>query len=423
MEVLMKRARDVDVSFRAPPSKSFTHRALIAAGLATGDSVIMNPLSSEDTLMTVRGLGTLGIGISFSGGNITVNGAGGCPDCGDRCIIDTGNSGTSLRLLASVALLSAHPVLLTGSRRMQERPVGPLVEALRSLGAGIGYLGNPGYPPVVIRGSLAGGKVAVDAAMSSQFVSSILIAAPYAGREVSISIPGTVSSRSYIDVTLDVMEQFGAVYSRNGYREFRVRNDRRYRGTRYTIEGDYSSASYFFAVAAVTEGRVTVTGLNPASVQGDRAFLDALGEMGCTVRTGKESVTVESSGRLEGIDIDMSSSPDTVQTLCMVAALAKGKTRISGISHLRFKESDRIGTMADLLGNLGGNVSVGEDELVISPAPLHGGRIPTHDDHRIAMSFAVLGLGTGDLAIEDAGCTAKSFPGFWDALREAGLCG
>lgn len=304
---------------------------------------------------------------------------------------------------------------------MQERPVGPLVDALNRLGGRIRYPGKTGYPPLLVEGSLEGGEVAIDSRVSSQFASSILLAAPYAASPVELEIlPGAVS-RSYLDVTADIMEQFGARLSRDGYARFRVGTGR-YRACRCTVEGDFSSASYFFAIAAVCGGRAEVENLPSRSVQGDRLFLEALERMGCTVSWQEDRVVLSSDRRLSGIAIDMSSAPDTVQTLCMVAAFASTPTTISGIAHLKHKESDRLQAIRDSIGAVGGKVSFrGDDTIVIRPAPLHGGVIDPAGDHRTAMSGAVLGLGVGDVVIRDAECVNKSFPGFWEALAEAGL--
>ena len=269
-------------------------------------------------------------------------------------MIDLDNSGTSLRLLASVALLSDHPVTLTGSGRMQERPVGPLADTLVALGGRIALGRNRVFLPVTIGGLLGGGNATIDGSASSQFISSILMAAPYAKRGVTLSVSGTPASQSYLDITAGVMTDFGAVIRREGYRRFEVSNQDHYAGRTYVIEGDYSSASYFFALAAICGGRVTVTGLNPASVQGDRFFLDALQKMGCRVTRAHDGITVRHEGPLSGITIDMSSAPDTVQTLCMVAAMAKTPTVITGIGHLKFKESDRLAGTVDGSGRVAG---------------------------------------------------------------------
>ena len=334
----------------------------------------------------------------------------------DTTLLNLENSGTSLRLLTSLALLCRNPVILTGSQRMQERPIGPLAKALLCLGGTIDFLKHEGYPPLKVSGHLLGGRVIVDGSISSQFISSLLIAAPYAATEVEVIIPSPPASQSYIDITLDVMRAFGADVTRDEYARFFVSNLNQYVGRTYVIEGDYSSSSYFFAIAAICGGRVTVKNLVPDSVQGDRRFLDALRLMGCTVTHAGNRVTVERSGDLQGITFDMSSSPDTVQTLCMVAAMAKTPTTITGISHLKFKESDRISSTAERLHALGGNVRVEDDRITIWPSSLHGGSINPDNDHRTAMSFAVLGLGIGGITITDAECVSKSFPGFWDIL-------
>jgi 3-phosphoshikimate 1-carboxyvinyltransferase len=421
MIITLPRREGIDLAFTAPPSKSYTHRALIAGALASGTTVVRNPLDADDTRLTLAALLTLGVKAEQEPDCIILTGCNGVMPARDAVRLDLGNSGTSLRLLTSLALLSRHPVILTGSTRLQERPVGPLAQALPALGGSVRFLKKDGYPPFEVRGKLHGGKVTVDGSVSSQFISSILIAAPYAEQDIEITIPTPPASASYLDITIDVMETFGALVKRTGYERFTVDNHHRYRGREYAVEGDYSSASYFFAMAAVCGGRVTVDNLVPVSVQGDRRFLDALASMGCRVSYGSSAVTVERSGDLNGITMDMASSPDTVQTLCMVAAMAKTPTTITGISHLKYKESDRISGTADRLRALGGDVTVGDDRITIRPAPLHGGTIDPQNDHRTAMSFAMLGLGTGGIAITDAACVNKSFPDFWDRLKQAGI--
>lgn len=421
MIVRVSRIGPVDARFAAPPSKSYTHRALIAGALASGRTRIARPLRAADTELTARGLEALGVPLEWLPGEVTVAGCGGIFPAPGEVTIDCGNSGTTLRLLTSAALLARHPVVLTGNPRMLERPVGPLAGALRTLGGDVAFVGRPGYPPIRISGRLRGGKTEIDGSISSQFVSSILMAAPYAEEDVELTLLAAPASRSYLDVTADVMLRFGARIERRGYDWFRVESGVPYRGRDYPVEGDYSSASYLFAVAAVCGGRVAVTGLNPESVQGDRRFLDALEEMGCRVTSGREAVTVERTGDLHGIEIDMSSSPDTVQTLAAVAATAASPTTITGTAHLQYKESDRVGVTAETLRRMGAGVEVTEDSLTVTPAPLHGVAVDPHDDHRTAMAFAVLGLAVGGMAIRDPECVEKSFPGFWEALYGEGL--
>ena len=418
--IALARAGPVELELPAPPSKSLTHRALVAAALAEGRSVIEDPLLSDDTRLTCSGLARLGARIEPRDGAVVVEGAGGPLGGGDGAVLDLGNSGTSLRLLASVAALGPAPVTLTGTARMQERPIGPLGSALEALGARVRYGARDGYPPIEVAGPLRGGTVEVDGSVSSQFISSLLLAAPLTTEGVEVRLDGPPVSRSYLDLTVDVMVRFGAAVERDGHRRFRAPAGG-YAGTRYRVEGDWSSASYLFALAAALGGRVTVPNLDPASAQGDRRFVGALAAMGCRVTSGPAGVTVERDGPLSGVECEMSSSPDTVQTLAVVAALADSPTRITGIGHLRYKESDRLAVTADRLRRLGAGAAVEDDVLVVTPAPLHGGEIDPADDHRTAMAFAVLGLAVGGVAIADPGCVAKSWPGFWEALRGAGL--
>ena len=421
MEMLIPKAEEVRLSLAAPPSKSFTHRGMICAALAKGSSSLYHPLVADDTLITERALGQMGARFARKGEILEVEGTGGRLACTSGGELDMGDSGTSMRLLSSVALLCGNPVVLTGSQRMKERPLGPLMDGLVQLGGTVRYLGNEGFPPVELSGELRGGVTRIAGEISSQFISSVLIAAPYARNDVEIVARGTPVSRSYLDITLEVMRRFGVDVQRTGYQSFRVRSGTHYQGTRYPIEGDYSSASYFFALAAITGGEVTVSGLNPESFQGDRNFLDILSGMGCRVSWAGTAATVTRDSALKGIEVDMSSSPDTVQTLCMVAACAKSPSIISGISHLKFKESDRLAGTKDLLSSLGGRVSIDDDLMRIEPSPLHGGVIDPGNDHRTAMSFAVLGLGVGGITIRNAECVNKSYPGFWDVLRNGGL--
>jgi 3-phosphoshikimate 1-carboxyvinyltransferase len=394
---------------------------MIIAALSNGMCILHHPLVSEDTGFTRYALEALGVRIYTDQDSVRIGGLDGHFSCGHEKILDLGNSGTSFRLLTTLALLCDQPLILTGSSRMQERPIGPLADALDSLGGTVEYLQKTGYPPIRVRGSLHGGKTTIDGTVSSQFVSSVLIASPYAQQPVELEIPAPPVSRSYIDVTVAVMKAFGARVMMDDHVWFQVSNRQRYQARSYDIEGDFSSASYFFAIAAICGGRVDVENLNPYSVQGDRQFLEILRSMGCTVHEGSDTITVERTGDLNGIDCDMSSSPDTVQTLCMVAAMASTPTTIRGIGHLKFKESDRIIGTAQRLNQLGGDVRAGSGSITVFPKPLHGGTIDPGDDHRTAMSFAVLGLGTGGITIKDAECVNKSFPGFWDALAGAGL--
>ncbi|MFA5237480.1 MAG: 3-phosphoshikimate 1-carboxyvinyltransferase [Methanoregula sp.] len=416
MIVNLPQRHGVDLTVAAPPSKSYTHRALIAAALGRGTSTIVHPLFADDTRLTMAALQKLGVKMTADAQSITVVGCDGKLPSLPGTVLDLDNSGTTLRLLATAVLLAENPVTLTGSARMQERPLGPLAHTLNGLGGMVVFTKKEGYPPVTIAGHLLGGNATIDGSVSSQFASSVMMASPYAKGPVNLVITGTPASQSYLDITAGVMTDFGAVIRREGYRRFTVSNTDRYTGHTYVVEGDYSSASYFFALAAICGGKVTVAGLNPHSVQGDRLFLDALEKMGCTVTYFHDGVTVEHEGPLNGITIDMSSAPDTVQSLCMVAAVAKTPTVITGIGHLKYKESDRLTGTVERLRQLGGVAHTDSDRIIIQPAPLHGSTIDPANDHRTAMSFAVLGLGIGGVSITGAECVNKSYPGFWDAL-------
>ena len=422
MQMNIGRCGPVCFTVAAPASKSNTHRALIIAALADGESEIIGQLDADDTRMTARALMQMGIRLDWCRDNIRVHGQGG------RLFepkeeVNIQDSGTSMRLLTAVSLLADGPVILTGSKRMKERPLGPLVDTLNKAGGRITYPEKPGYPPVRIDGRFSGGKVCIDGGISSQFISSLLIAAPYAVNDLQVLLTGDPVSLPYILMTADCMQAFGAevivMKGEHGEPAFLVSSRRKYRPGTYVIEGDYSSSSYWFALAAICGGTATVTGLNPGSAQGDRRLLQILEEMGCSITSGEDSVTLtrDLSSPLKGITVDMSDCPDIVQTVCMIAAASAGPTRIFGIHHLRMKESDRIAAIACGLTSLGGVVETEEDAITIRPAPLHGGIIHPENDHRTAMSFAVLGCLTGDVTILDAGCVTKSYPGFWEELK------
>lgn len=421
MNITLPKLKECEFRVTAPASKSYTHRALIIAAMANGISEIKNPLDSGDTRVTCRALRALGTEIHEEPGLLRIRGCSGHFTGKKLMTLDMENSGTSLRLLVAATLLCRQPVIFTGSPRMQERPVGDLVEALNSIGGRISYLGKTGYPPVRVEGTIRGGVVSIPGTISSQFISALMIPGPYAESDLEVLVTGDIASRSYLDITADCMETFGVKPGREGYHRFMIRSGTGYQARNYTIEGDYSSASYFFAIAAVTGGRVEVGGLNPGSVQGDRMFVEALGRMGCSVTYQANSIMVVSTGDLTGITMDMSSSPDTVQTLCMVAAMASTPSYITGISHLKYKESDRLIATVDLLNGLGGNAQMTEDGISITPVPLHGGVIDPGNDHRTAMSAAVLALTRGDITIRNADCVDKSFPHFFDIIRRIAL--
>ena len=399
-----------------PGSKSISHRSLIASALASGKSTLFNVLRCEDTLLTMKALRAMGASITDGGGPILVTGsAGSLEPPGGETRLFVGNSGTSFRLLLSVASLAEGPVLIAGTDRMNQRPVGPLVEALRELGAGIEYRGCEGYPPVTVgtRG-LRGGEVFLPGNESSQYISSILLCAPYAESDVIVHVDETPVSHPYIDLTLETMEAFGITVEREGYRTFRAPSGRCYTAGDVTVQADASSASYFWAAAAVTGKTVITENIDAlATRQGDAAFLKTLEAMGCRVTRDNGRVQVH-GGPLRPVDADMAAMPDMVPTLAAVALFCPGTTTIRNIAHLRHKESDRIAALAREWSKMGAQVEERPDELIVQGGgPLEGARIDPHDDHRIAMSAAVVGLRV-PLRIDNPRCVEKSFPDFWN---------
>lgn len=400
----------------APASKSYTHRALILASLGTGTSTITHILESEDTLVTLTALKQLGVAIEKKGSEVKISGVSGRYHLHvPRVTIDVKNSGTSLRLLTGLASLTDGEVTITGTQRLQQRPIRELVEALRKQDIEV-HKTDSGIR--VRGGNLKGGNVTINAKESSQYVSALLLISPYAQNPVTIGVAG-LSSRPYVDITIDLMKQFGA--SIETKRDTcTVFPEKKYSAKKYVVEGDYSSASYFFAAAALTNSKVTVSGLNQKSVQGDTFFLDLLEKMGCKITRKNDMVTVKGEG-LSGIEIDLSRCPDLVPALAVLATQASGKTVIKKIGHLRLKESDRIYTLETELTKMGGRVEGAADSLCIYQSQLKGAVIATHNDHRIAMSLAVAALAArGETIITNAEVVEKSYPTFWKDFRRIG---
>ncbi len=407
----------IDATVRIPGSKSITHRALITASLAKGESVLEEFLACEDTLYTVKGLQELGVEISTDGEHTKVQGTGGeFPSVGGRKEIFLGNSGTSYRLLLSTIALARGEYILTGTPRMHARPIGDLVRALNELGVEASCVEKGDFPPVCVKAKgIRGGKVEIAGDKSSQYVSSLLLAGPYAEKDLEVAVTGGLVSQPYVDVTLDVMKAFGISVDRDGYRYFKVYSGKRYRPRKFIIDGDVSAASYFWAAAAVTGGTIRTENIYPHTTkQGDIALLDIMEEMGCRIEKRAESVVVRGRA-LSGIEVDMGAMPDMVPTLAAMALFARGRTTIRNISHLRLKESDRLRAIATEWRRLGGRIEELADGLVIhGGSPLSGTVVDSHEDHRMAMSLAVVGLRVPEISIRGASCVNKSFPGFWD---------
>ena len=408
---------DLNATVRIPGSKSITHRAVIAASLADGRSVLKDFLKCEDTLYTINALRDIGVQITIKGNNLVVEGRGG--KFGPEWINQEfylGNSGTSFRLFLSVAAHCRGELLITGTERMQARPVGPLIAALNQLGVDASCVEKDGCPPVLIRANgMRGGKILMEGNQSSQFVSSLLLSGPDADADIEIEVRGKQVSKPYVDMTINVMKEFGIRVTRNHYDRFKVPSGQRYRASEFSVQGDASSASYFWAAAAVTGGTMTTMNIHPDTTrQGDIRFLNILERMGCHVEKGPDRVTVHGGG-LSGIEVDMSDLPDMVPTLAAVALFAEGKTIIRNVAHLRHKESDRLKALALEWDRIRGRVEELPDGLVIyGGAPLSGTIVYPHNDHRLAMSLAVVELRVPHIKIMDPDCVKKSFPTFWN---------
>ncbi|MGE5756313.1 MAG: 3-phosphoshikimate 1-carboxyvinyltransferase [Planctomycetaceae bacterium] len=404
-----------DLRVRVPGSKSLTNRALIVAALADGPSTLTGALASDDTRVLVEALGRLGIVVAHDPATATIALGG----CGSRlparaAELDLANSGTSLRFLTALVATGAGTYRLDGTPRMRQRPVADLLRALNGLGADARSDLGTGCPPVTVRArGLDGGYAFVKGDVSSQFLSGLLMALPYARDVTTVAVQGVLVSRPYVAMTTAVMEAFGVRIGNRKDRRFDVR-PARYRGRTYAIEPDASAASYFFAAAAITGGTVTVEGLGAASVQGDLAFVDVLEHMGCTVARARDATTV-TGGPLRGVDVDMNAISDTAMTQAVVALFARGMSRIRNVGHIRHKETDRIAALAAELRKLGATVDEHPDGLVIFPPDrIAPARIATYDDHRMAMAFALAGLKAEGVTILDPGCVAKTYPRFWD---------
>jgi 3-phosphoshikimate 1-carboxyvinyltransferase len=410
----------LDAAVRVPGSKSYTQRAMVIAALAQGESVLRDPLLSGDTLLLAEALRQLGARVRTEEAQMTILGTGGRIAPPQQSIF-LGNNGTAMRLLSGMASLGKGPIVLTGGRRLCERPMQPLLSALAAQGVEIATEQDCGYPPVTIRGGrLTGGKIVLKDIASSQYVSSLLLAAPFAAADTAIVLEGRIPSLPYIALTAETMEAFGAAVAHDGDGRYLVRNGLRYRGREYRIEGDVSSASYFFLAACLLAGRIRVENISAKTSQGDSGFLDILERLGCTVSRGERGVEVRGGKMPAGeMVFDMGRMPDIVPTLAVLLALRPGRSIIRNVSHLRLKECDRLEALVNELGKTGIAAEVSGEDLAITGGTPHGARIETYDDHRIAMSFAILGLAVPGIEIEGETCVGKSFPGFWTAL--AGL--
>ena len=408
----------VDGTVRLPGSKSLTNRALLCAALASGTSTLTGVLDADDTRVMMDCLTQLGGSLAVAGAAITVEGTAGHLRAPNRPL-EVAGSGTAARFLTAAATLADGPSLIDGSRRMRRRPIGELVAALQSLGAEVEALGAGGCPPVrVSGGGLTGGHAVIDARRSSQFVSAIALAAPYAARDTVLEfLDGVLVSRPYVETTVEVMRAFGArVELTDG--EIRVHTGG-YQPSTFQVEPDASAAAYPLVAAALTGGSVFVPGLTRGSTQADLGILAVLASMGCRVEWGEAGVTLSGpADGLRGVEVNMGDMPDAVLAVAVAAAFASGPTRLTGIANLRIKESDRLAALETELRKLGADAEAGPDWLIVRPLPLHGAEIDTYDDHRMAMALSLTGLVVPGVVIRDPGCVAKTWPTFFEDMGQ-----
>ena len=403
---------------RLPGSKSISNRTLLLAALARGNTRVTGLLDADDVDRMLDALRLLGVRIDQASAtrDFQVHGVAGAFPV-RHAELFLGNAGTAFRPLTAALALAGGDYALSGVPRMNERPIGDLVDALRWLGAVIRYTGNEGYPPLAIgQGrTWSGGSVAVRGDVSSQFLSALLMALPVAGGGTRIDVIGELISQPYVAITLNLMQRFGVDVAHNAWKQFDVPAAARYRspGT-IAVEGDASSASYFLAAGAIGGGPVRVEGVGRASIQGDVAFADTLASMGARISRGDDWIEAEGGAPLRGIDLDATMIPDAAMTAAVVALFASGATTLRNIGSWRVKETDRIAAMATELRKLGATVDEGQDWLRITPpARLRTATIDTYDDHRMAMCFSLASLGRVGVRINDPQCVRKTFPGYF----------
>ena len=420
-QLTLKPINKINGEVFLPGSKSLSNRALLIAALANGETKITNLLVSDDIKHMLNALEALGIKYTLSdcGTECTIVGNNGFFNTSEPLELYLGNAGTAMRPLAAALCLGSGEYILTGEPRMKERPIGHLVDALRSAGAEVTYLENEHYPPLNIIGTgLNGGEVEIDGSISSQFLTAFLMAAPLASADTVISIKGDLVSKPYIDITLHIMAQFGVEVENRNYQQFVVKGGQQYQSPgELLVEGDASSASYFLAAAAIKGGAIKVTGIGKKSIQGDVQFADALAAMGAEIEWGDDYV-IARGGELTAIDMDFNHIPDAAMTIATTALFAKGTTSIRNVYNWRVKETDRLAAMAIELRKVGAIVEEGNDYITITPpTKLNHAQIDTYDDHRMAMCFSLVALSDTAVTINDPNCTSKTFPDYFTKLQ------
>ena len=414
----LKAARGARGSVRLPGSKSISNRVLLLASLAEGETEVKGLLDAEDTRVMREALTRLGVTLTEHAGGIKVRGVGGA-FAEKKADLFLGNAGTALRPLTAALAFSNGEYYVAGVPRMHERPIGDLVDALRSIGARIDYRGAEGYPPLAIHPALlrVSAPVRVRGDVSSQFLTALLMSLPLAGKPATIEVQGELISRPYVEITLNVMRRFGVSVERTDWARFAIPAGKYSSPGAIYVEGDASSASYFLAAGALGGGPVRVEGVGSGSIQGDVRFAEVLEKMGAKVRMGEGWIECSGRGKLQAIDLDLNHIPDAAMTAAVLALFADGTSMLRNIASWRVKETDRLAAMATELRKLGATVEEGADYLRITPGPLREAAIDTYDDHRMAMSFSLVAIGGAPVTIRDPQCVAKTFPDYFAQLE------
>lgn len=409
-----------------PGSKSISNRALLLATLAKGTTTLTNLLDSDDIRYMLASLKQLGVEFELSENNTVckVKGLAGTLNSEKPQTLFLGNAGTAMRPLCAALTLGQGEFTLTGEPRMEERPIGDLVDALQQLGAKVSYLKNSGFPPLTVNATgLNGGNVEIAGDLSSQFLTALLMVAPLAKDSVNIIIKGELVSKPYIDITIALMKQFGVEVINHNYQRFEILAGQQYISPgKVLVEGDASSASYFLAAGAIQGGEVKVTGVGKLSIQGDVQFADALAAMGANIEWGDDYIIARKS-TLTAIDMDMNHIPDAAMTIATAALFAKGTTSLRNIYNWRIKETDRLAAMATELRKVGAIVDEGYDYITITPPEnINTAAIDTYNDHRMAMCFSLLAFADCGITINDPDCTSKTFPTFFSEFKRLTYC-
>ena len=419
---LVKPHQNFNAEVDIPGSKSVANRALILAAFAEGETILRNMLFSDDTRYMMAALKKLGNEVEIDETNKVVKITGNKNrEFNVSEDIFVGNAGTAMRFLPSYIATGSGSVTLTGIERMKQRPIKDLAEALLQMGVNIEYTENEGFPPIKINAcGVNAQEVVVKGNMSSQYLTSILMAAPYFKNDITIKIDGNLVSIPYVNITIKMMEDFGVKVENRENREFFIKSGQKYTAKDYIVEGDCSSASYFFGMAAMTKSSVKVNNVKKDAMQGDIKLLEVLEKMGAEIEYGDNFVIVRGTDSLNGITVDMHHMSDVAQTLSVVAMFAKGKTEIQNVYNMRIKETDRIKAVYNELTKLGAKVTELHDGLIIEPVEKYNEvvEIDTYDDHRMAMSFSLAGLKVTGTIIKDPGCVSKTFPNYFDEFEK-----